>query len=837
MRYGAFALTRVCAIVLSALTSAYGLLNCSPFAFDMFVRPQLFPWLGQFVAWHHLWVAAMWAATSLTLLPQLWPGVRREGASRVAHVLAAIYVAGGGLFAILLFADPLLPALWGDGDGRARVVALLAWVPLIWLAAIDHTVAFRERTPSGRQAPDPKALDAVLAGAAATAIYLWLTHAVRMLAYGHGEVDLPTAMSAVWALVLVGAGSAVVCLVLMTIAAVAARTAAPAAVEHALIVCAAGVAAAEFLRRAILPSVGVPALDAGFVAAAAGGALAATWSGLALRAAAERHTARSPWDVLLVSGAVPTPVRLTAAIGVTLVSFAALHATQRLDWNFVGQRAIAVLEGAAMFAILAGLALRRPSVHVPCPIKLAAPYAALAALCAAPPAAAAAAAWMDDRRLEPAAFERRIASDVTFQLLADAFVARAPVDPAYHRFLQVHATAPDALRAPEIDLAAAAPATGDAFTPDIHLFVVDSLRRDYLSPYNAAVRFTPHIGRFAEESFVFQNAFTRHGGTELAMASIWSGTSAVRTIRARQFHRMNVLEKLVNARGYRVAINDFTIAEQLGPATPVTRIDPDVPSVDTDLCGNLESLRAYLTASAADRRPVFSFFAPMNVHILNTRQEDRTTAGGRHPGFYAPYAARLERLDACFGTFISWLRETGRYDRSIVILTSDHGDSLGENGYWGHAMWLFPEIVRIPLIVRMPESLSQVVTTDLAQVAFSSDIAPTLSALLGYRVGPTGTPVGEPLFAAPDAVLPDRRRQAFLLTSSYGATYGLLRNNGRFLYVSDLVEWREFAFDLSEGPLGTPIVVDAPLRRVNQARIRREVTDLEAFYGIVRSGP
>ena len=35
-------------------TAAYGVLNCSPFAFDMFIRPQLFPWITHFVTSHHI---------------------------------------------------------------------------------------------------------------------------------------------------------------------------------------------------------------------------------------------------------------------------------------------------------------------------------------------------------------------------------------------------------------------------------------------------------------------------------------------------------------------------------------------------------------------------------------------------------------------------------------------------------------------------------------------------------------------------------------------------------------------------------------------------------------
>jgi arylsulfatase A-like enzyme len=416
--------------------------------------------------------------------------------------------------------------------------------------------------------------------------------------------------------------------------------------------------------------------------------------------------------------------------------------------------------------------------------------------------------------------------------MSDVIVARSGFDdPDYHRFLKEHAAGDiGRIQVPDVEFSAPVVRAADRRNPDIFIFVIDSLRRDYLSPYNAAVTFTPNIAKFAEENFVFKNAFTRHGGTELAMASIWSGATVVRKVRASHFERMNALEKLVTANGYRIAINDFTVAEHILPTTPKTTIDPDVASVDTDLCQNLRSLEAHLDEPGSGSGPVFGYFAPMNVHILNTQRGGQTSLDGDYPGFYAPYASRLKRIDGCFQQFISYLKDRNRYDESIIVLTSDHGDSLGENGRWGHAMWLFPEDVRLPLIVKVPESVKPELTTDLGRLAFSTDIAPTLYALLGRTVTDFGPLFGAPLFARADGTLTDRRRDSFLLTSSYGATYGLLRRNGRFLYVSDLVEWQESAYDLSKGVLGSSMTIDSALRRVNQRRIREQAAEVAELY-------
>jgi membrane-anchored protein YejM (alkaline phosphatase superfamily) len=297
---------------------------------------------------------------------------------------------------------------------------------------------------------------------------------------------------------------------------------------------------------------------------------------------------------------------------------------------------------------------------------------------------------------------------------------------------------------------------------------------------------------------------------------------------------MNALEKLVNADHYRLAINEHTVADYLDATTPVTMINADVPNVDTDFCQNLSGLADYLDASGHDTRPVFGVFRPMNIHILNTMRGGQQSLDHDYPGFYAPYASRVRRLDGCFGAFVAYLKQHGRYDSSIIILTADHGDSLGEDGNWGHAVWLFPEIVRIPLIVHIPSAMRAAVTTDLARVAFSSDLAPTLDALLGHRVRDLGPLFGAPLFVPADQRLTMRGRDSFLLTSSYGATYGLLGRNGRLLYVSDLTEWREYAYDLTRQLIATPVPVDDDLRRVSQQRIRDRVAQTERFYQVVR---
>jgi len=68
------------------------------------------------------------------------------------------------------------------------------------------------------------------------------------------------------------------------------------------------------------------------------------------------------------------------------------------------------------------------------------------------------------------------------------------------------------------------------------------------------------------------------------------------------------------------------------------------------------------------------------------------------------------------------------------------------------------------------------------------------------------------------------------VVSSYAPTYAMLRHNGRLLYIADLVNGREYEYDLTSAGLGTRIQVTDAERRVNRGLILARVTELAALY-------
>ncbi|MBZ0252246.1 MAG: sulfatase-like hydrolase/transferase, partial [Candidatus Methylomirabilis sp.] len=98
------------------------------------------------------------------------------------------------------------------------------------------------------------------------------------------------------------------------------------------------------------------------------------------------------------------------------------------------------------------------------------------------------------------------------------------------------------------------------------------------------------------------------------------------------------------------------------------------------------------------------------------------------------YDAEVAEADAFLGEVLDALRAGGALDRTIVIVTADHGEELFDHGEVGHASTtgqatLYDELVRVPLVVRYPPSV-MARRVEYAQVR-TIDVAPTVLALLG----------------------------------------------------------------------------------------------------------
>jgi arylsulfatase A-like enzyme len=301
---------------------------------------------------------------------------------------------------------------------------------------------------------------------------------------------------------------------------------------------------------------------------------------------------------------------------------------------------------------------------------------------------------------------------------------------------------------------------------------IDTLRPDHLGCYGYARPTSPQIDRFREEAVLFEEAVAHAPSTLSSHASLLSsllpphhGASVLK--RSAVAPGVTLLAEVLRDAGFATA--SFNGGGQLHPVWGLDRgfdiyesfAESDGRRLGEDtLRERLDAARGWL--ESVRNEPFFLFLHTYEVHHPYTPDPERlalmeTGYAGRlpgrisirvlekindgiktlHPGdlehIVATYDAEISSADAGFGELLELLRELGRYDSSLIVLTSDHGEAFGERGRVGwHGDTLYDEQLRIPLLIRLPGGRLGG-TTERGQVR-GIDLAPTLLSLLGLTI-------------------------------------------------------------------------------------------------------
>ena len=110
------------------------------------------------------------------------------------------------------------------------------------------------------------------------------------------------------------------------------------------------------------------------------------------------------------------------------------------------------------------------------------------------------------------------------------------------------------------------------------------------------------------------------------------------------------------------------------------------------------------------------FFAWVHLYDPHTPYEPPEPFASRYPG--QKYLGEIAYTDHVVGRLLSWLKGSGLWDRTILVLLSDHGESLGEHGENTHTFFVYDATQHVPLVVRTPwgdrgRSRAQVSTVDV----------------------------------------------------------------------------------------------------------------------------
>ncbi|MEN8162916.1 MAG: sulfatase [Acidobacteriota bacterium] len=113
------------------------------------------------------------------------------------------------------------------------------------------------------------------------------------------------------------------------------------------------------------------------------------------------------------------------------------------------------------------------------------------------------------------------------------------------------------------------------------------------------------------------------------------------------------------------------------------------------------------------------------------------TAGNPSPAVNALkrlYGDRVDLVDGYIGELVDSLKDLGLKERTTIVVTSDHGEQLGEHGRWAHGPDLHEELIRVPLILNGPGLAGP---RRIERQVELLGLAPTLLDLLGISAPPS----------------------------------------------------------------------------------------------------
>lgn len=237
--------------------------------------------------------------------------------------------------------------------------------------------------------------------------------------------------------------------------------------------------------------------------------------------------------------------------------------------------------------------------------------------------------------------------------------------------------------------------------PPIVLISIDTLRSDRLPAYGYTAGRTPAIDRLARDGVLFERAFAHAAQTLPSHASLLTGTlpptHGVRDNVGFPLAEGGVatLAAILAGAGYRTggAVSSFVLRGETGIARGFERYDapetPERPGGET-----LARVVPWLRSWSGER--FFLFF-----HLYEPHAPYRPPAdlAGR---FGAPYDGEIAAADRVVGDLLAELDARGLYDRSLILLLSDHGEGLGDHGEEEHGFLLYREAIQVPLVIKLP---------------------------------------------------------------------------------------------------------------------------------------
>lgn len=326
------------------------------------------------------------------------------------------------------------------------------------------------------------------------------------------------------------------------------------------------------------------------------------------------------------------------------------------------------------------------------------------------------------------------------------------------------------------------------------LISIDTLRADRLPAYGYQEVATPGIDSLRRDAILFANAYSHVPFTLPSHISILTGLlppeHQVRdnvgyTLDASEIPYLpRVFQRLGYATG--AAVSAYVLNGRTGLSTTWDLYDDNVQLLSGRDLGGLhrrgdETLSPALEwVDSIGEKPFFLFF---HIYEPHTPYEAPEPFASRYSDFYD---AEVAAADAVIGKLLAGLKERDLYDRSVILLLSDHGEGLGDHGDLEHNLFLYREVLQVPLILKLPQAERGGDTVE--SPVQLTDVFPTLTDLLGVEppAAVRGTSLLEPALTGADAPVRQLYAENFYPRIHFG-----------WSELTSLIEW---PFHLIDGP-------------------------------------
>ena len=327
--------------------------------------------------------------------------------------------------------------------------------------------------------------------------------------------------------------------------------------------------------------------------------------------------------------------------------------------------------------------------------------------------------------------------------------------------------------------------------PNVLMLMIDTLRADYVGAYNQVDINTPNLDGLASDGILFEKCISQASWTRPSGVSIFTGRipsgHATQTKAARVPDEATLFSEILQNNG----VTTGALANNIN-LTSTFNLDqgfdtfmyeaPNYPFAGTESVFGLTFYKVVAKVKerlSPEHRVVHDYYQPADVvfedvkafiesnddnrwmmyaHVMEPHDPyfEHPSLSGSGPEYNGVgygraehehpdpndteylkdvYKQEIEFLDLEIGRMVSWLKESNRYENTVIIVVSDHGEEFNEHGGFWHGTTLYDEVLHVPLIVKTAQNARKGIR--IPWQVRSIDIAPTITDLMGLEADPS----------------------------------------------------------------------------------------------------